>query len=77
MLGEGFAQGRLNIRRALDFHADMPIRLGQFHEIRQGVDIRFGIAVAVKHLLPLADHPQVAVIEIDDLDRQAELPRSR
>jgi hypothetical protein len=48
-------------------------RLGQLDEIRQRIDVGFGIAVAVEHLLPLTHHAEIAVVEIDDLDRQTEL----
>ena len=41
--------------------------------IRQRVEISVGFPVPVDELLPLADHTQITVVEIDDLDRQAVL----
>ena len=74
MLGtEGFAQCRLNIGRTLDFHPDVPVGFCQLDEIGQSVPIGFSVTVAVEHLLPLPHHAQIAVIEIDDLDRQTKL----
>ena len=67
---ECFLQRAFHIVRLFDFHADMAITLGQLDEIRQRIHIRFSIAIAVKELLPLPHHAHVAVVQINDLERQ-------
>src|SRR5215471_21171511 len=46
LLREGLLQGALHVCRLLDLDADVTVRLGKLHEVRQGVHIRLGVAVA-------------------------------
>ena len=55
----------------------MAISLGQLHEVRQCIHIRFGVAVAVEELLPLAHHAHIAVVQVHNLDRQVILLAGR
>ncbi len=58
VLGEGLAQGRLDVFRLLDAHADVAVGLGQLDEIGQRGDVGLRVALGVEHLLPLADHAE-------------------
>ena len=73
LLGEGFLERPIDVGRLVDAHAHVTEALAQLGEIRQRVEISVGFPVPVDELLPLADHTQITVVEIDDLDRQAVL----
>ena len=56
----------------LDPDADAAHRLGPLHVVGQvGRQVDLAVALLVEHLLPLADHAEVAVVEDRDLDRDA------
>ena len=56
----------------LDADADAAHRLGPLHVVGQvGRQVHLAVALLVEHLLPLADHAEVGVVEDRDLDRDA------
>lgn len=77
VVNERLLQGRLDVFGLFHADADVPIGLGELDEIRNRIHIGLRIAAAVEHLLPLADHSEIAIVQVDDLDRQSELFRRR
>src|SRR5690606_39129306 len=73
VFAEGFTQGRLDIGRILGAPPDMDVTRDQLHEVRQRINVRFGIARAVFNLLPLTHHAQVTVVQAQNLGREAVL----
>ena len=68
----GLVDRRLDLFGAVDADADATHRLGPLDEVGQlGRQVHLGVALVVEHLLPLADHAEVAVVEDPDLDRDA------
>ena len=64
--------GGLHLFGRLDPHADAAHRLGPHLVVGQvGRQVHLGVALLVEHLLPLADHAEVGVVEDRDLDRDA------
>ena len=48
-----------------------PIGLGQLHEVGRLGHVGLGVAAAVEELLPLADHPEVKIVQDHHFDGQA------
>ena len=67
---QSLAQRAFHFRFLGDADTDVPVRFGQFHEIRQRIEIRFRFTVAVIQLLPLAHHTQITIIQTDDFHWQ-------
>ena len=68
----GLVDGRLDLLGRLDPDADAAHRLGPLHVVGQvGRQVHLGVALVVEHLLPLAHHAEVGVVEDGDLDRDA------
>ena len=66
----GLLDGRLDLLGRLDADADAAHRLGPHHVVgRVRRQVHLAVALVVEHLLPLADHAEVAVVEQADLDR--------
>ena len=56
----------------LDAEGDAAHGLGPLHVVGQvGRQVHLGVALVVEHLLPLADHAEVGVVQDGDLDRDA------
>src|SRR3569623_3122825 len=72
-----FLQRGFDVGRFLDQHADMAVDIIVLDEVRQRIHVRMRIAAVVEEFLPLPHHAHVAVVEVDDLDRQAVLAASR
>ena len=68
----GLLDGRLDLLGRLDPHADAAHGLGPELVVGQvGREVHLGVALLVEHLLPLADHAEVGVVEDGDLHRDA------
>src|SRR5512143_2907365 len=74
---ERLLERALDVAGLLDLEPDVPVGLGELHEVGQRVHVRLRVAVAVKELLPLPHHPHVPVVEVHDLDRQVVLLAGR
>ena len=62
--GVGLVDGRLHLFGAVDADADATHRLGPLDEVGQlGRQVDLAVALVVEHLLPLADHAEVAVVQ--------------
>ena len=57
----------------LDPRGTNPVSFGQFHEVGSEVQVNVAVTFLKKDLLPLANHPQSAIIDDGDLDRNAVL----
>ena len=67
-----FSMAGCDLLGRLDPDADAAHRLGPLHVVGQvGRQVHLGVALVVEHLLPLADHAEVGVVEDGDLDRDA------
>ena len=67
-----FSMAGLDLLGRLDPHADAAHRLGPHLVVGQvGRQVHLGVALLVEHLLPLADHAEVGVVEDGDLHRDA------
>ena len=75
---ERLLQRRLELGLALDDHPDAAVglrELGVVRHLRRQVDV--GAAAVEEHVLPLRDHPEVAVVDQHDDDRQVVEDRGR
>src|SRR5262245_30239065 len=69
--GHRLRERPLEIVLVVDGHADRAVRLGQLGVVRDVVgEVDLREPLVEEHVLPLADHPQVAVVHDDDHDRQ-------
>ncbi len=68
----GLVDRRLHLFGRVDADADATHRLGPLDEVgRVGRQVHLAVALVVEHLLPLAHHAEVAVVEDRDLHRDA------
>src|SRR5262245_26258212 len=62
------AQDAVDVGGAADAQRPGAVGLGQLHEVRVPLEVGPREAVVVEHLLPLADHAQVVVVDDQHLD---------
>lgn len=70
VVGEGFFDHASHVSRAFDVDARDAIGGSQFAEVRVADEIDSAEAIVEEKLLPLANHPEVMIVQYDDFDRQ-------
>ncbi|SKO89493.1 Uncharacterised protein [Mycobacteroides abscessus subsp. massiliense] len=68
-----FQKRAFNIGFFVHTDANVSVCFSQFDEIGQGIEIGFRFAVAVIQFLPLANHAEIAVVQGNDVHRNAVL----
>src|SRR5829696_4147589 len=67
---------RTDLRIGADGDAGDAVRLGELLEVRRA-DLDLGVILGVDQVLPLADHPEIAVVDDRDIDIELLLHHSR
>ena len=75
--GESLFHLRLEIFQLSDAHANVTIGLSKTDKVRQGLHIGMRIPAAVLHILPLTNHAQSTIVQIDDFHRKVILQAGR